>query len=546
MKNLKLSLLSAWCLCGLIMCATAQSEASKTDAQQDQTTAQAPPATATVATNSTAPPPEEKKAEVPLPATLPRVLRRKNTETNGLITMNFRNAPLDLVLNYLVDAAGFVVLPETEIRGTVDVWSSQPVTKEEAVKLLDTVLKKNGYAAVRDGQTLTICTLEDAKKKNIATETTRVPTDIAKDNTIVTMIIPVRSVVAAQAAKELAPLISNSAQLTSDDAGNALIMTAPHSEIRRVAEIIQKLDMASSSVNQIRVFPLLYEDAKTLATVIKDLFPDATAQGGRGGGGFNGFRGRGGGGGGGGGPGGGFAGLFGGGGGGGDTSNAQARTPHVSATADDHSNSLVVSAPEELMAIIEEVIQNVDKPSTDITVVKVFHLENADSGEMVDLISNLFPDDTNANNQNGQQMRFTPFPFGGLGGGRRGGAAAAEPSDRMKKLGRVLAVADRRTASVIVSTSKDLMEQIEPMIARLDKDKSHKFHTFVIPLTNASPEDVVQVMNDLFPTSSRSTRSGSGSQAGSALTQRATTLNQQNLQSSSQGGFSSSSFGSKP
>src|SRR6266568_1304470 len=61
--------------------------------------------------------------------------------TNGL-RLNFRGVPLDMVLNYLSEAAGFIIniKPGTSARGKVDVWSNQSLTREEALNLLDTVL----------------------------------------------------------------------------------------------------------------------------------------------------------------------------------------------------------------------------------------------------------------------------------------------------------------------------------------------------------------------------------------------------------------------
>src|SRR5213078_4699969 len=73
------------------------------------------------------------------------------------LRLNFRGVPLDMVLNYLSDAAGFIIniKPGTDVKGkTVDVWSNQPLNKDEAVDLLNTVLNQNDYAAVRKGRTL--------------------------------------------------------------------------------------------------------------------------------------------------------------------------------------------------------------------------------------------------------------------------------------------------------------------------------------------------------------------------------------------------------
>src|SRR5262249_5150179 len=79
-----------------------------------------------------------------------------STNADKGLRLNFRGVPLDMVLNYLSDAAGFIIVLDTEVKGKVDVWSNQPLSKEEAVELLNTVLSKNGYAAIRNGRTLKI------------------------------------------------------------------------------------------------------------------------------------------------------------------------------------------------------------------------------------------------------------------------------------------------------------------------------------------------------------------------------------------------------
>src|SRR5581483_2342053 len=65
--------------------------------------------------------------------------------TNGL-NLNFRNASIDLVLERLSEAAGFVIVMETPVRGSMTVIGKN-LTREEAVNLLNSELNKNGYAA---------------------------------------------------------------------------------------------------------------------------------------------------------------------------------------------------------------------------------------------------------------------------------------------------------------------------------------------------------------------------------------------------------------
>ena len=72
---------------------------------------------------------------------------RPSRDTSGGLRFNFRGAPLETVLNYLSEAAGFVIVLETPVRGNVDMWSAQPVSKTEAVQLLNMAINKSGYTA---------------------------------------------------------------------------------------------------------------------------------------------------------------------------------------------------------------------------------------------------------------------------------------------------------------------------------------------------------------------------------------------------------------
>src|SRR3954447_11359243 len=134
----------------------------------------------------------DKKAEpaAPVAKTDPAPAVTSNTEKG--LRLNFRGVPLDMVLNYLSDAAGFIIVLETKVEGKVDVWSNQPLNKDEAVDLLNTILNKNDYAAIRNGRVLTIVKREDAKTRNIPVKKAAEAEEIPKGDGMVTQIIPVR------------------------------------------------------------------------------------------------------------------------------------------------------------------------------------------------------------------------------------------------------------------------------------------------------------------------------------------------------------------
>src|SRR5882724_398731 len=77
--------------------------------------------------------------------------------SQGLI-MNFHDVPIMQVLNYMSKVAGYIIHTTTEVSGTVTVWNDQPMTKDEAVDLLEKVLSEKGYGVLADGRTLTVMT----------------------------------------------------------------------------------------------------------------------------------------------------------------------------------------------------------------------------------------------------------------------------------------------------------------------------------------------------------------------------------------------------
>ena len=466
------------------------------------------------------------------------------------LRMQFRDVSLDLVLGYLSRAAGWTIhtAPGVSVAGKVDIWSAQPASKEEAFQLLQQMLNEHSYTAIREGsgRAFTIFTTEQARRRdvpvNIATNYLTIP----RTAELVTEIIPVRSLNVVQLAKDLGPLLDT--PLTAQESGNSLIMNDTQINVRRITQIVKALDSVSTSINSLRVFPLIYADAKTVSGLIKDLFPSANAstQGGNNSGGrqnLGGFMGPGGPGG----PGGGFNPFGGGNASGGNTSEGHTPSAKVASVADDHSNSVIVSAPDDLMAMVADLIKSLDVNIEDVTAVRAFKLQNADPGEMVDLLASLYPDTTTSTSGNNNPFGGFFGPPGGFGGptGQAAGGAG-ETSTRQTKIGRVVSAADRRTSSIVVTAAKSLMPQITSLIESLDAHGDRKQHVYSMSLNNAYPADVLQVLQEVFPASS-GTRSGSASTSSTQsnpFTTRAQTMwNTQNSATSTSFGTSSGSSG---
>jgi len=427
---------------------------------------------------------------IPLSALLARQTTNAVAGTTNLLRLNFRNAPLGLVLDYLSDAAGFVISANSKVdlKGTITVWSNQLVDRTEAIRLLNAALTASGYAATVEGNLLNIYVLDATNTEIIAGIPDNDYTRIPPTRDLVTQIVYIHNVEAAQLIQSLQPLMPPGTSMTANPGANAIIITDTKANIRRMAQLVRALDTASVSASLVRVFPLAYADATSLAQVVQQLFQGGDPGSSRPGPvGFRDFF------------------RFGPGGdrGRSDSSSPPAgrvATPRVVAVADDRSNSLVVSASQEQMALVEELVRQMDVDVDDVAEVRVFRLRYADPQETADQIAALFPDPTAQQTASSRRGFRTPFGFLAAPGGSSAAGGAADPSSRKFREARVTAVPDPRTGSVIVSAARDLMTQIAGIIEELDSDPAKKKKVYVIKVENRDPQELVEDLQSVIPT----------------------------------------------
>lgn len=472
MKTRTLSFWSA----GLMACAIATSGTSAALAQDD-----AGPAPAEAGF-------PEVIGEVPEPPASPAA--------DGMLRLNFQGVPLDTVLDYMSRAAGFVIVRSVTVGGRVDVVSHEPLTPEEAVTLLDTILAEKGYAAIRNGRILTIVSRDDARTRAIPVVRGNDPQTIPNSEQMVTQVIPVRHARAKELIADLQGLLPSQARISANESSNAIVITDTQSSIRRVAQIVQALDQSISEISALRVFPLRYADAKNTADLINRIFAQSPTAGQSGAPNTRQF----------------FSQFRGGGGGGRGGDNQENANPEsvalqassrVLAAADERTNSVVVSAPDNAMATIADLVASVDRSTDILTEVRVFTLRNSSATEMATIVTGIFSEQaqTGRNQQGGRQRFFGPGGFGGGGNNQQ----ANQQSERQQTENRVVAVADARTNSIVVSAVSEIMEQVARVVTELDQNPAKAKRVYTYSLNNARPEDVAAMLDEMFGGSTTTT-----------------------------------------
>jgi general secretion pathway protein D len=444
-------------------------------------------------------------------------------KTNGEIRvkLNFQDAPLQTVLEYLSETAGLtIVSDETLSDSRMTVISRQPIPLAEAVSLINSILKEKGLTTVLTARTLKVVTLARAKKENIPVLTGRDPNAVVPSDSVVTYVIPVAHVTAVALKENLEALRPEYASIEANEDGNALIITDTTANIKRLMQIVVALDTHMASVAEIRVFRLTNATAASTATLINNIFQQQAQGANR-----NRTNNR--------------AGATGGGpfemmmqmrggdrGGRGATAGGTAQTGQAGgsmnvqmvAAADEQTNSVVVRGPSEALMLVEEIIESLDDKTAKVADVRVFQLRYADATNTADVINQLFNQSQsstsrNRTNRNAGGADMGPMMFRGPFAGPGGEGQQAEGSTMVQ----VTAAADSRTNTVVVTGPEAVLKVVEGVISKLDSPIANVADVKVFHLQYADATNTAELINEVFGQQSSS----------SSRTSRNTQQNQQ-------------------
>ena len=159
-------------------------------------------------------------------------------------------------------------------------------------------------------------------------------------------------------------------------------------------------------------------------------------------------------------------------------------------------NAIIVAAPEKTMRLLEALIKELDTISAAKSFVNVFSLKKADATTTANLITQLFTGSTAAG--------------GGAGGfGQQAGAAATTAASRPlltltnnvsdgATLIDLRITADPRTNTIIVAGSRNDLDTINAIIARLEDADAPQLRTEVYKLRSAAAADVAAAITSFI------------------------------------------------
>jgi general secretion pathway protein D len=192
-----------------------------------------------------------------------------------LITMDFYDVDITAFIKFISQLTGKKFVVDRNVKGTVNVISPSPLSREEAYKVFESVLEVHGYTTVPAGDIIKVVPLNQAKDKGLETMVGRTEASWQSTDKMVTRLIPLRFAEPVELQTLLTPLISKSGMIVAHSPTNTLIVTDVDSNILRLLQIIREIDVPDFSM-KISILPLKNASAEELAKKLIELLEEPT------------------------------------------------------------------------------------------------------------------------------------------------------------------------------------------------------------------------------------------------------------------------------
>lgn len=164
-------------------------------------------------------------------------------------------------------------------------------------------------------------------------------------------------------------------------------------------------------------------------------------------------------------------------------------------TADLRTNSVIISAPTEIVDLVASILTDLDGSTAGSREIETFRLKNADARAMADLLRDLFnlrlQGDTLVLIPTRQRREEEEQPDG------LGAASVTAVPDQRQELSITI---DARTNTLLVSGTAEYLELVRKVVDDLDTIEANEREQLVFHLTNAKAKEIEATLQNYFQT----------------------------------------------
>lgn len=332
------------------------------------------------------------------------------------LTLNFKDADIRAFISAVADLTNQNFVVDPRVQGRVTVISSSPTDPGDLYEVFLSILKVHGFTAVkRDGVTKIV---PEMLAKQDASPTVSPGSGGALGEGIVTGVIPVHFVSAAELVPILRPLLPQDSHMAATVGTNVLIVADSGSNVKRMVEIVSKLDI--DTTHGVDVVRLEHASALDVTTMLEAL---ATKSRG---------------------------------------ANPPTGEAAAAFAADERTNSILIVGPPQMKLRYRALISNLDTPLGETESIKVIYLRFAAAEDLVGVLQEVVSGQASSTSSSAgdaatgatrRPQRQLQIALGSGGGG---------------SLGEVRITADEATNALIVQGPPRDVKRVIEVVDQLD------------------------------------------------------------------------------
>jgi general secretion pathway protein D len=179
------------------------------------------------------------------------------------VTLNLKDADINALIGTVAEVTGKNFIVDPRVKGKVTVISSRAMNADEVYQVFLSILKVHGFAVVPSGEVMKIVPDVSAKQDSIPNVSDETP---GRGDEMVTRVIQVDNVAAAQLVPILRPLVPQQGHLAAYPETNVLIISDRADNVARLVDIIRRVDKVSDS--EVEVIRLEHASAAEVVRIL--------------------------------------------------------------------------------------------------------------------------------------------------------------------------------------------------------------------------------------------------------------------------------------
>ncbi|MGH8809044.1 MAG: type II secretion system secretin GspD [Noviherbaspirillum sp.] len=348
-------------------------------------------------------------------------------------TLNFVGADIESVIKAVGHYTRNTFIIDPRVKGTINLVSEKPVSKAQALQLLGSALRLQGFAIVKTDGFLKVVPEADAKLQAGPIQTGEV-----RGDQIATQIFRLNYESANNLVQVLRPLISPNNTINVNPGNNSLVITDYADNLTRLGRIIAALD--SPAVGDMDVVPIRHAIASDVAALVNRLMEQGAPVAGA------------------------------------------ADAGRVTVLADPRTNSVIVRAPSAARAnLAKSLIAKLDQQTAQPGNVHVVYLRNADAVRLAQTLRAVVASDpaaqaaTGATQQQPQMQPVAAAPGQQQALGQGALTPSAAPAALPTGGAGGFIQADPATNTLIITASEAVYRNLRAVIDQLDARRAQVY-----------------------------------------------------------------------